>query len=738
MSHGQNFSRRDFIKISSIFLAGSAAITTATGHAFSGADTPVGDEGSKVVHSFCEHCFWRCGIAAHVRDGKVYKITGSDHHPLSQGKLCPRGTGGTGLLYDPDRLAHPLIRETKGGRQFYRKASWEEAISLVAEKLWNIKEEHGPGALAMLHHGYGVSFFKNMLSQIGVNKYAKPSYDLCCGPARQASVLTYGYPSDTPEGFDMKNSKYMVFFGTHFGENMHNTAVQEISDGIRNGAKIVVFDPRFSTLAGKAEHWLPIKPATDIAMMQGLMHVLISENLYDKAFVEAHTVGFDELRDSVKDMTPEKVTEITDIPADAIRTVAREYAFHAPAAFVHSGRRTNWYGDALQRIRAIHILNALVGNFWMRGGVVKFEKFPLVKPPATHEHPAYEKEAYSKYPFFPQDEPSNTLASHEIIQETIAGNIKGLLIYGVNLPETMTFGREKAIEAMKKAEFVVAVDVLPAEVTGYADVVLPECTYLERYDDLDNGRAFRTPFVALRQPAVSPMYDSKPGNEIAKMITDKWGIHGAFPPSVEKGLDKKLRLVGSSLEEMKKKGVLVMPETDLYRKQGEPLNLNTPSGKVELASAQMKAAGFDAVPKYTPQPEAPAGFYRMLTGRKPMLTFGRTANNRFLGDVATAKENEVWVNNRIAEKHSLQNGEYVHLKNQAGVVSEFPVKVKVTQRIRTDAVYMVHGFGHSAAKLTWAHKRGASHNQLISRTDIDPAMGGVGFQNNFVTFIKEA
>jgi len=697
-----------------------------------------GENGDRIVHSFCEHCFWRCGIAAHVRDGKVYKITGSEHHPLSQGKLCPRGTGGIGLLYDPDRLRHPLIRETKGGKQYYRKASWDEATGVVAEKLYGIHEKYGPGAIAMLHHGFGVSFFKQMFSQIGVNKFSKPSFDLCCGPARQASVLTYGYPSGTPEGFDMKNSKYMIFFGTHFGENMHNTAVQEISDGIRRGAKIVVFDPRFSTIAGKAEHWLPIKPGTDIAMMQGLMHVLISENLYDRSFVQQHTVGFGELWDSVRKMTPEKVAEITEIPAEAIRTVAREFAFNAPAALVHSGRRTNWYGDALQRIRAIHILNALVGNFKMPGGVIDYEKFSLKKPPAGHAHPPYERDVYSRYPFFAQDEPSNSIASHEVIQQAISGEIKALMVYGVNLPETMTLGRKTAIEALQKVDFMVAVDVLPAEVTGYADVVLPECTYLERYDALDAGRKYRTPFVALRQPAVEPMYDSKPGNQIAKMITDKWGIHGAFPATVEEGLDKTLRLNGSSLEEIKKTGVIVRPESDLYRKAGQPLNLKTPSGKIELASSLLRKAGFDAVPHYTPQPEAPEGYYRMLTGRKPMLTFGRTANNRFLGDVATAKENEVWVNAETAARHSLKNEEYVHLKNQAGVVSEFPVKVKVTQRIRPDAVFMVHGFGHTAAKMTWAYKRGASHNQLISRTDIDPAIGSVGFQNNFVTFIKEA
>lgn len=699
---------------------------------------PEAETDGKVIYSFCEHCFWRCGIAVHVKDGKVTKITGSEHHPLSNGKLCPRGAGGVGLLYDPDRLAHPLIRERKGGKQYYRKATWDEAVTVVAKKLYETREQYGAGSIALLNHGYGVSFFKNMLSAIGVNKVAKPSYDLCCGPARQATVLTYGYPSDTPEGFDIMNSKYMIFFGTHFGENMHNTAVQEISEGIRRGAKIVVFDPRYSTLAGKAEHWLPIKPATDIAMMQAMMHVLISENLYDKAFVAEHTVGFGELWESVRDMTPEKAATITDVPAEAIRTVAREFAFYAPAAFVHTGRRTNWYGDAMQRIRAIHILNALVGNFKMPGGVVAFEKFPLPQPPTAHEHPAYERESWSKYPFFSHDEKANTITSHEIIQQAITGEVKALFIYGVNVTETMTYGRQAALDALQKVDFSVAVDVLPAEVTGYVDVVLPECTYLERYDSLDNGRAFRTPFVALRQPAVKPMYDSKPGSEIARMITDKWGMHDVFAPTVEAGLNKNLAMVGSSLEEIKKKGVLVMPPTDLYRKPGEALNLNTPSGKVELASAQLKAAGFDAVPVYKQHPEAPAGFYRMLTGRKPMLTFGRTANNRFLGDLATAQENEVWVNTTIAAKHQLAHGDYVNLKNQAGIVSDFPVKVKVTERIRPDAVYMVHGFGHTSKQLRWAYKRGASHNQMISAVDIDMAMGGVGFQNNFVTFVKEA
>ncbi|ASQ91793.1 formate dehydrogenase [Prosthecochloris sp. GSB1] len=737
MSHGQDLNRRDFIKISSLFLAGSAAMSTQIGRTLSGNGDALADDGrERVVHSFCEHCFWRCGIAAHVRDGKIYKITGSEHHPLSNGRLCPRGTGGIGQIYDPDRLAHPLIREKKGGKASYRKASWDEAITYTAEKLYKIKEAYGPQAIAMLHHGFGYTFFKEMFKAFGVNKFAKPSYDFCCGPSHQAFLFTYGHEIGTPEGIDIINSKYILFFGTHYGENMHNTAVQEIAEGIRRGLKIVVFDPRFSTLAGKAEKWLPIKPGTDIAMMQALMNVLITENLYDKQFVAENTVGFDELRAEVERMTPEKAAEITDIPAEDIREIARNFARYAPAAAVHPGRRTQWYADGAQRSRAIAILNALAGNYKMPGGMVKYEKYKIPKG-APHHYPEYEKEVWSKYPLFTDIKPENTMGSHEVIQQAIDGELKALFVYGVNVPETITMGRKTALKALGNVDFLAVVDTLPMEVTGYADIVLPECTYLERYDELDGGRPYRTPFVALRQPVVEPMFDSKPGNQIARMLADKLGVH-ALEDDVETYLDKKLKRAGSSLEEVRKTGVLLGKPTDLYRKTGEKLTFETPSGKIEIASSKFRDAGFDAVPRYTKHPDAPEGFYRVLTGRKPMLTFGRTANNRFLNELPTARENEIWVNPQVAAKHQLSHGEQVHLKNQAGVVSEFPIKVKVTERIRQDAVYMVHGYGHYFKKLKWAYGKGASHNQLISNYDIDTSTGAVGFENNFVTFIKEA
>ena len=148
--------RRDFIKISSAFLASSAVAMN--GNPFSsahGAEVMAAGSGDRVVKSICEICFWRCGIDVHVRNNKVFKITGSEGHPLSRGRLCPRGAGGHGLLYDPDRLRHPLVRDVVNGRSFFRKASWEEAMTLVADNMKKLGEDYGPGSVASFTHGFG-------------------------------------------------------------------------------------------------------------------------------------------------------------------------------------------------------------------------------------------------------------------------------------------------------------------------------------------------------------------------------------------------------------------------------------------------------------------------------------------------------------------------------------------------------------------------------------------------------
>src|SRR5512140_3748174 len=259
-------SRRACIQIGGAGL-GAAALGSGLTTKWWGLDADVvhdpGTDGDQVIPTFCELCFWKCGVLAHVKDGKVTKLVGNPEHPLSRGKLCPRGTGGAGLLYDPDRLKKPLLRKAgKRGAQEFEEVSWEKALDFTAEKLMRIRREYGPEKVALFSHGYGGSFFKHLLFAYGSGNVTAPSYAQCRGPREVGFNLTFGSSLGSPEVLDIENSRVLTLIGSHLGENMHNTLVQDFARAIAKGAEVVVVDPRFSTAAGKARYWLPIKPAT--------------------------------------------------------------------------------------------------------------------------------------------------------------------------------------------------------------------------------------------------------------------------------------------------------------------------------------------------------------------------------------------------------------------------------------------------------------------------------------------
>ena len=173
---------------------------------------------------------------------------------------------------------------------------------------------------------------------------------------------------------------------------------------------------------------------------------------------------------------------------------------------------------------------------------------------------------------------------------------------------------------------------------------------------------------------------------------------------------------------------------DLFFLEGLPdFEFNTNTGKIELYSSELANEGFDPMPKYTAHPEPPEGYYRLIYGRAPMHTFSRTANNSNLTDLMD--ENTVWINPKVAKEWGLENNQEIYLQNQDSVVSTFPIKIRVTERIRWDSVYMVHGFGHANRKLSRAYGRGASDSELITNVMMDPIMGGTGMRGNFVTFL---
>ena len=731
--------RRRFIQLGGATLGGALVASGLTTRWWGVDADRVEDPGTDGDHTgatYCELCFWGCGLRAHVKDGRVTKVVGNPEHPLSRGRLCPRGAGATGLLYDPDRLKRPLVRRQQRGEDVFEEVSWDAALNRVGEGLLEVKRRHGPEAVALFTHGSGGSWFKHLMKAWGSPNVGAPSYSQCRGPREAGYLLTYGTPLGSPEPIDLANARVITLIGSHLGENMHNTQVQELAEAVGRGAELVVVDPRHSIAAGKARYWLPIKPGTDLALLLAWMNVLLTEGRYDQPYLEEHATGLDELQAHVAARTPEWAGPITGLQPELIRDSARLIASARPASLIHPGRHTTWYGDDTQRARAMAILAALLGSWGRRGGYLTPAKlsvpgYKVARPFPSGERSAVDRPRDGGYPI------AGEVIASGLCDAAVPGqalyDLKAWLVYGCNLMQALP-SRPQTIEAIQHLDLLVAIDVLPAEICGWADVVLPEATFLERDDDL-SAPTYRTPFVALRQQAVSPLHESRAGWWIAKELGRRVGLEAYFPWADARAyVDARLAAGGHDVAQARAKGVVLGKPAPTCEEEGLPIAFATPSGKIELRSEALAKLGFDPLPEYRPHPEPPPGQFRLLMGRAPTHTFGRTVNNRLLAE--PYPENEVWVNADAARAlpdfgGPLRDGERVVLVNQDGARTG-PVRAKVTERIRGDCVYLVHGWGQEARRLRYAFGRGASDSALVTRYAVDPIMGGTGMNVNFI------
>lgn len=721
-------SRRRFLKISAASILAAHAVSRASSAAVGGVAGRAAS-GVRTVPTFCDICFWKCGAIASVRDGQLWKIEGNPIDPLSRGRLCPRGTGGIGASGDPDRLRTPLIRISDRGEEKWKSVTWDEALEFIAAKMKKIKADYGPESVALFSHGIGGTFMKHTMKAFGSPNITAPSFAQCRGPRDVGFRLTFGEDVGSPERTDIEHTRCLTLIGSHLGENMHNTQVQEFATAIGADATVIVVDPRFSVAAAKAKYWLPIRPGTDLALLLAWMHVIVTEKLYDIDYVERYGYGFEQFAAYLAPFTPEWAYPETGIEPDVIRATAREMCHHKPASLVHPGRHVNWYGDDAQRSRAIALLNALLGNWGRPGGFF----YPASLDVPDYPYPAYPKPARStldnpghKYPF------AHESITTGIREATITGQpypIKGWLVYATNLLHALP-NEAETLAAIQQLDLLVVVDVIPSEIAGYADVVLPESTYLERHDEL-NVEFFKTPFVALRQPVIASPDDQKPNWWIARQLALKLGLGAYYPwEHIEEYLEYRVTGAGLDWDALKREGLIRGAHQPIYFAEGVPDTFDTPSGKIEFYSNQLAEHGFDPIPRYTPPDPGPPGAFRLLYGRAPMHSFSRTQSNRLLSDLM--RENVVWINAVAARRLGFADGDWVQLRNQDGVVSN-RIQVKATQRIRGDCVYLVHGFGHTAKGQPHSYRRGASDAGLITRYKTDPLMGGTAMSVNFVT-----
>lgn len=711
----------------------------------------------KTTYNVCDMCPWRCGVTVQTVDGIIRKIDGNPKDPKSRGKLCARGQGGVSFIYDPDRLQSPMVRTGERGEGKFQEVTWEEALDESAAKLAAIRDEYGPESVAVFGHTGGDFWFTDYFAQaFGTPNAAKPSSSLCTSPREEAAQYTYGLTVGGHEPVDWEGIGCITLIGSHIGEDARNTLMQDFSNAWARGAKVIVVDPRFSSVAAKADYWLPIKPGTDTALLLAWTNVLITEELYDKEYVAEWTYGFEQLAAHVQDYSPEWAAAITDLDAEQIRETARVMAENLPRAAIVPGRHVTWYGNDTQRMRAAFSLNALLGAYGREGGMY-LNKSPYIE---AYPHPPFEvtgsSGGCSAEPGAESDElplgPSGkaradgarktflrgATAMQELIEPMISGEpypIKALIIYGVNALNSIP-NVPRTIEAFKKLDFILVVDVLPQEHVAWADIVMPEATNLERYDELWTV-AHKTPYIALREPAIEPLYDTKPAWWMVRELGMRLGMEKYFKwETAEEYLNTRLMSIGSNIEKMRgEAGVVIQKGKPYLSDFGDSSPFPTHSQKIEFYSDVLGLAGLDAMPVYEAVEGPPEGFFRLLYGRHPVHTFAKTQNTPLLSELYP--ENEVWLNADKAAELEVENGEYVRLENQDGVLSS-PIKVKATQRIRDDAVFMVHGFGQESPGLSRANGKGASDTKLQTRYKLDPISGGAGMRVNFVRIVKEA
>ena len=557
----------------------------------------------RVVRSSCAICPWGCGVLIHLKDGKPVKIEGDPESPISKGEICVKGLASLEYLNHPDRLKHPLKRMGQRGEGNWKQITWDEALDVVARELTKTKENYGVEAVAFISgvwKGFQNSYLFRIAHSFGTPNIAMVS-SVCELPRILPSVFTCGFYAN------MRDLEYPPACIVAWGANVDETNPPEYQEMIRaldRGTKLIVIDPKKIELVSRADLWIQPRPGSDLALALGMINVIINEGLYDKAFVDRWTVGFDELKAHVQAYPPEKVAEITWVDAETIKEAARFYATHKPAC-IQWGNALDHNRNSFQAGRALSILRGICGNLGVPGGDLPCPANPtiewnmpefLLRDKLPAEKSKIKLGADLKLlPIFAEALPQSIIKS--IIEED-PYPIRAAYIQGCN-PIIGYSNAKETLRALKKLDFIAIADMFMTPTAALADIVLPVKTYLE-FDGI--GAHIFTGKIQVRQK-VAQIGECRSDYEILSELAKKLDLRECFPwDNYEQCLDYILKPTGVTFSEFRKIGAIT--NTEKYRSY-EANGFKTPSGKVELVSSMLKLWGLDPLPVYNELPETP-------------------------------------------------------------------------------------------------------------------------------------
>ncbi len=662
-----------------------------------------------VVRSICQGCHCQCGVMVHLEDGRVTRVTGDPQHPMNRGFICVKGRAQPELLYHPDRLKNPIRRTGERGEGRWQRVSWDDALDDISERLKGVKEKYGSESMAVIT-GTGPRTGNNMARLftllLGTPNRISVDNHICFAPSVVAEMSTYGEVTTMMEvGPDYQHAGCIMAWGANPLAS-HPPRGEEIVQAKRKrGAKLIVVDPRRTTLASLADLWLQVRPGTDVALALGMLNVIIEEELYDKEFVNNWCHGFEELRGHVKNYPPEKAAEITWLSADSIKTAARLYATTRPAVLHHRiGVEHNI--NSTQTNRAFAILIALTGNLDVKGGnlcQLLPEGFVHVCQQFTVARAIREKRLGGKE--FPitagPDVQEGFVHSALAVEAMLNGKpypIKALYCTAGN-PVVNVQNSKKVWKALKNLELLVVADFFMTPTAELADYVLPASTWLEKDDMGDFPNLMYTNYIAAGQKAVEPLYecwdDRKILIELAKRTT--WSDGVSLPwHDVDELNDAAVKAMGITFRDLLNRGYIVEPmQYKKYMKRG----FRTPTGKVELYSTNFKKHGYDPLPTYKEPPESPVSTPELVTEYPLILISGgrnvayfNTEGHQIRHLRSLAPDPVIEVHPDTARESGIGEGEWVWIETPQVKGERVKLRVKLTTDIHPKVVHAAYAW----------------------------------------------
>ncbi len=682
--------------------------------------TPVAAQGEvSHVTSTCTLCPAGCGISVRKVENRVVKIDGLKGHPINDGGICMLGLTGLQRLYGPSRIQTPLKRKGERGAGKWERISWEQAIAELAEKLAAMRttgESHKLACIADAGHGTIPNLLERFLSA-----YGSPNFIQTASIMDAYEMALYRMTGmNGPVGFDIENTDFLLSFGAGVIEGWVSPVrmIRANSQRLDNDGKLVQIDTRLSNTAAKADHWVPIKPGSEAVLAMGVASVIVTEELYDQALVKAHAESFMTFKSMLeKSFNIDAVSEATAVDKSTIINLARDFA-KAGSPLAISGRGKGTTPGSLGEAMAVQTLNALAGNINRPGGVWTVPMPDYINWPDPQmdttaasgvENPRIDGAGTQKYPH--TKHLLNRLAGENDSEET--SPIQMLMVSGANpcysLPDSSLVR-----QAINKIPDVVSFSSYMDETTQMADYILPNHTYLERFEDVPAPSGYPRPFVGLVAPAVAPQLNTMHTGDVILALARKLGgtIAASFPwKNYENCL---MTTLGDNWDAMLEQGYWTDAD---FKAPDLKTVISEGSGKFMFPNPGIGigvvAIGGDE--KTYPLVLIPYDSLRLSSTNAPNTPF----MTKTLADTIL-KGNDVFVevNPKTAKSMGLAEGRKAELKTPKGAGR---VKIHISERVGPGLVALPTGLGHNLDD-KYLSGKGINYNELAGSVE-DPTSG---------------